>query len=334
MVLWFRRLYRRRGLLYAFLSALLLTVTDLFVKMIIDHMNPLQLTAMRKVIFFMCCTSNLFFRAEGRYFKHDTKKEYKLLLVRCIFATGSTVFIVFAYRYADMGSVTAIFNSMPVFSGILGRVILEERFTIVEVMLSVVSIGGVFLVAQPPFVFRGETSRNATEGEHFLGAILAFTSAIVTAVSLVLSRLLSKRNVHNAVIMFYYAFIAAILCTSLTTLLHWWSVPACGWHRILLIAIGILNFVVQALLVEALKLEKPVSVTVILTLNIFFAFLFQFIFLAEVPNILSVTGALVVFIASIGMALHKFAKAEESQTMKGGTSSDQNEVNLEILEAK
>lgn len=298
------RLCSKRGLIYAFVCAVLITVTDLFVKLAIDQVSVLQLTSIRMAVVLMCSMPSLVYREDGKYLWKDSRKERKLLAVRSLFATASTVFIMFAYSYTDMGNASAVFNSMPVFSGLIGKMFLKEKFTKMELLFSLVSLTGVCFISQPPFIFPGK-SDNEENNSHFVGSVFALAGAIVTAVSFVQSRLLSNRNVHSMSILFYYAVAGTAIPASMNFLLSEWSFPPCGLARLFILLTGVFNFAGQTLLIEALKIEKPVRVTVTLTLNILLAFAVQFIFLGKAPDIFSAFGATAIFVASIGIALQK-----------------------------
>lgn len=318
----FQHVHRKRGLLYALLCALLVTTTDLFVKLVIDEMSALQLVSIRMTISLMCTIPTLLLMEDGRYLKYDTQNEYKLLIIRSLFATTSTIFIVIAFSYADMGSVIAVINSMPIFAGLISRILLKEKFTKIEVLLSVMSLIGVLLISQPPFIFH--RNPGSKDGGHFVGTLFALAGAIVTGASFVLSRILSQRNVRSITNLFHYALIGAVVGIPLNSFIGVWSIPQCGKVRIYLVLIGILNTTQQFLLIKALEIEKAVRVTVTLTLNIFFAFAFQFIFLAEVPGIYSILGSAAIFAASAGIAVQKSRTSRNQEIVgdhDGGSST-------------
>ncbi|XP_071849411.1 solute carrier family 35 member G1-like [Apostichopus japonicus] len=306
--------YARRGLIFVFMSAFLAGLMDLCMKVVLPRLHPIEVTAVRCTVMFLCIIPDTVYNSELSCFASELRKEYRLIVIRSLFATAGSTLIICAINYTEIGDAVSVYHTMPVFAGILSTLLLREKYTVVQFGLSILSFTGVILVSRPPLIHFLKDYGISQSVRHLYGTILALSCAIVTAASFVLSRKLSSRNISANTILFYFGFVSTVTTIPLVSICREWKVPECGSDRMTLIMSGILNFLVQKTLIAALELEKAVYVTVMFTLNIVFVFLIQFLFLGVPFDLFSVCGAVIIILASVGIMFEKNRETTEEQS--------------------
>lgn len=135
--------------------------------------------------------------------------------------------------------------------------------------------------------------------------IYMFTGAIGAAFTIVVLRKIGK-SVHYYLSVWYYAVIGLIECIITVSVLGEWKIPFCGRDRWMLMLIAVLGIAGQAFLTKALQIEKAGPVSLMRTVDVVLAFLFQFIFFNRAPTWWSFGGAICVVASTSGIALKKW----------------------------
>ncbi|MBN3284172.1 S35G1 protein, partial [Polyodon spathula] len=228
------------------------------------------------------------------------------LFLRGFLGANAMILLFYAVQQMPLADATVIMFSNPVFTAILAWIFLKEKCTIWDFVFTIFTLTGVILIARPPFLFGSRTE--GIEGEytnHMKGTIAAFAGAVGAAFTFVVLRKMGK-SVHYYLSVWYYAVIGFIECVIALFAIQEWSIPYCGGDRWLLILIGLLGVAGQALLTKALQLEKAGPVALVRTMDVVFAFIFQFFFLNRSPTWWSFGGALCVISSTSGIALRKW----------------------------
>lgn len=316
-----------KGLLYAFSSAVLVACMDVSMRFVMESVNPLEALWVRSLTFCSCTVLYFMCKKEFHRLKEDTRNEWKLLVTRSVFSTICTICLIYSMTYIDVGSAVALYNTMPIFTGFIALVLLKEPYTYPDFFLSIVSLTGVVFISKPQLfihVFDSDINTNLLLYRMF-GVLIGLACGVTSAVSFTLSGLLLKRNVHSLTIQTFYGLVFAVSMSVLTFTFPSLSIPSCGLVRLLLFATGFLNFLVQIGFTNALKTEKAVHVTMVVTSSIPVTFLFQFAFLKMSPDFFSASGSLLILMANVGIALMK--NYMTSQT-KAGDERRQNDEQL------
>lgn len=229
------------------------------------------------------------------------KRDLKFLIIRSFLGSVNLALKYFAYQNMKIGDASAIFFATPAFTGIFGRIFLKEPFHKLEMLVVVLSIIGVVIVSQPPFLFltdHGEI-RNTPAG-----IVSAVASMLLTSILFILLRAMGKRNIRPFQTMIYFSIIGAIMLTTFNTASSSWVVPPCGSTRYILLGLGGLGFCGQLLITYVLMVEKAVIVSITRSNEVLLAFLFEFVVLGVAPSLLSCLGS-VLIVSSILMLLSK-----------------------------
>lgn len=114
------------------------------------------------------------------------------------------------------------------------------------------------------------------------------------------------KSVHYYLSVWYYAVIGLLESVITVSVLGEWKMPNCGHDRWMLILIAVLGIAGQIFLTKALQLEKAGPVSLMRTIDVVLAFIFQFIFFNRAPTWWSLGGALCVVVSTSGIAVRKW----------------------------
>ncbi|XP_013863056.1 solute carrier family 35 member G1 isoform X2 [Austrofundulus limnaeus] len=288
------------GLFYAFLSTLVFSIVSLLVKTIQD-IHAIEISAIRCLFQMIFVVPLLIYHKTGFLGPRD-KRIY--LVLRGFLGSIATILFYYAIQQMPLADAIVIMFSNPVFTSLLAWVFLKEKCTIWDFVFTIFTIAGVILVARPSFIF-GERLSSAEGVNHVKGAAAAFAGAIAAAFTFVILRKMGK-SVHYYLSLWYYAVIGLIASVITVSVLGEWKVPNCGRDRWMLIVIAVLGIAGQTFLTKALQIEKAGPVSLLRTVDVVLAFIFQFIFFNLVPTWWSLGGALCVVVSTSGVAVRKW----------------------------
>ncbi|KAM3835373.1 solute carrier family 35 member G1 [Vipera latastei] len=290
------------GLFYTLLSAFLFSVASLFLKKIED-VHSVEISAIR-------CVFQITFVLPGLiYFKTGflgPKDKRMVLFLRGLLGSGAMILVYYAFQVMPLADATVITFSSPVFTSFFAWIFLREKYSLWDLLFTLITITGVVLIARPPFLF-GSSVLDMEESytDHLKGTIAAIASAVAAALTFVILRKVGK-SVHYFLSIWYYAIIGLIVCIIALFVMDAWTLPNCGIDRFLLISIGLLGLGGQIFLTKALQIEKAGPVAIMKTMDVVFAFIFQVLFLNHIPRWWTVGGALCVVASSSGTVIRKW----------------------------
>lgn len=222
-------------------------------------------------------------------------------------ALGSTAMILlyYAFQTTSLADATVISFSCPVFTSIFAWIFLKEKYTLWDALFTTFTIAGVVLIVRPPFLF-GSNTAVITErySDHLKGTFASIGHALFAALTIVILRKMGK-SVDYFLTIWYYVVLGLIECVIVLFILGEWSLPHCGLDRLFLILVGLFGLGGQVFLTKAIRIEKAGLVALMRTMDVVFTFIFQIIFLKDVPTWWTVGGALCVVASTTGAAVRK-----------------------------
>ncbi|XP_029465741.1 solute carrier family 35 member G1-like isoform X3 [Rhinatrema bivittatum] len=296
------------GLIYTLLSSGFFSVSSLLVKKIED-IHSVEISAIRCIFQLLFVLPALIYCKTGFL---GPKGQRVFLLFRGLLGSSAMILLYYAVQLIPLADATVITFSSPVFTSIFACIFLKEFCTIWDIIFMICTITGVVLIARPPFLFGSHLE--GIEGDysnHLKGTIVAVTSAIAAASTLVLLRKMGK-SVHYMLSIWYYAVIGLTTCVIVLFVLGEWRLPSCGLDRWLLMFIAVFGLGGQIFLTKALQIEKAGPVAIMRTMDVVFAFIFQFLFLSRTPTWWSMGGALCVVASTAGAVIRKWYAALQS----------------------
>ena len=173
--------------------------------------------------------------------------------------------------------------------------------------MTVVTLIGFTLVAQPSFIFGESAHDEHLEGLRWLGIIYALTCSISAALVGVIVRKLGLK-VHYSLSLLYYAWENAFIVVSFK-LLTGQTLSFCSNHLGITISAGLTMFIAQALTTLALQREKAGPVSLIRSSEVVFMYLFQYIVMGEIPTLLGGIGAGLILCVCVMLSIKSIWKA-------------------------
>ncbi|XP_078483462.1 solute carrier family 35 member G1-like [Ciona intestinalis] len=249
---------------------------------------------LRRLAGLTCGVIAAFTRASGYEFKYN--------VVLGLVSIACTLTFYLSLDELSAGDSIAISNSYFVITLGVSYIFLKEKHHPVVIILAIASLGGVFLVARPTFLFGDDGIKADPNQNRALGVALSVASAFFAAGRFITGRQL-KDKVHlsqmmtSVCIQALFAFPTYAYITD-----QGWYIPCMyDWGRLIASVLSCaLSSYIMAL---ALQLERAGPVSMVYTSLIVFSFILEIVLLKTVPQVTSVIGALLVLLGSIGTIL-------------------------------
>jgi len=216
-----------------------------------------------------------------------------LLFFRGLVGFFGLLCVFYALTKLPLADATVIQYTNPVFTALLAALFLREALThrdvlgLVLSLLGVVLVAllGVVLVAQPTFLFgAGAYSLN------LLAVGVALAGAFFSAIAYVTVRKLRETE-HHLVVVLYFPLVAAPASVPVMWNEALWPTP---WEWLALLGIGVATQIAQVYLTKGLHTEKAGRAMSMSYVQIVFAALWGLLFFDEVPDPLTILGAVLV----------------------------------------
>ncbi|XP_074654629.1 solute carrier family 35 member G1-like, partial [Tubulanus polymorphus] len=296
-----RCFYRSIGIFQALLSALFFSVQALFVNRVND-VNPLEITFFRMTVQAICIVPVVAYQKQS--FIGEATDRWALL-ARAIFGTLSMSLMYYAIHHMPLGDASVLHFSSPVFVGLLACVLLKEACGIFEVVTTIFTLCGIVFIAQPHFIFRTNIkSAKYTESERLIASGCALgASACGAAVHISLRKL---KHVHFSTVVFTYSVWGMIQSGILTYIIGAWTLPK-SWRTWLeLIGVGVTAVMAQTCFTKALQTENAGTVSLLRSMEIVFAFMWQLIIIYDFPHLFSIIGAAIISLCAVAQGVRKW----------------------------
>ena len=207
------------------------------------------------------------------------------LMLRGLIGFGGLLCFFYAIPRLPLADVTVIQFTNPVFTALFAALFLRERLTKLVLVSLILSISGVFLIAQPTAVF-GDASRPTDT----TAVLVALAGAVCAALAYTLVRKLREAD-HALVVVFYLPLVSVPACIPIMAPVAIWPTP---WEVLIMIGIGVLTQIAQIYLTKGLHKEPAGRATAVSYLQILFAATWGFAFFHEVPDTFTLAGSLLV----------------------------------------
>lgn len=295
------------------------------------------------------------------------QNERKLLCLRAFTGIFGLVSAVFAIKFINPSDFKAISHSKLILTAILARIVLKEKLTSIHLATFLLTIVGVLFISQPTFLFskfKNEanytTNFTATfndtvkDAQNFsiiadsnlaflVGIFLSLLSAFGASSSAVILKRLCIKEVHFSLVTIYAAYFGFPFCLILSIVLTASGVthknfvkneleylPLHTFYIVLASAFGIIG---QVLMNLAYKYEDATKLSIVKTIDVFWAFILQYIFLNIKVNIFSVVGALTILFGAFVILVFKIIENKYkhylSRKKKAHTSDETNQYSCD-----
>ena len=208
-----------------------------------------------------------------------------LLIFRGVFGCAALFCFFWSLQELPLAEATVFFYISPGFAAIIAAFWLREKLSLQEIIGFLASIAGVVLITQPAFLFT-----DSPHSLHLPSVGLGLLSALFASFAFVAVRKLRSTD-HGLVIVFYFPFVSTLLCIPLVAVDA--ALPS-PMEWLMLIGIGVSTQFAQVYLTRALHLEKTARAMSVSYVQIIFAIGWGLLIFAEMPNLLSLVGMVMV----------------------------------------
>ena len=226
----------------------------------------------------------------------------KFLILRGIWGFGGLTTSWYAVQLLSLSDATVLSFIAPIFTGILGRLVLKESYEGLDVISGLVSLSGVVLVARPKGIF-GDLELDLGEKrdslERNLGIGLALISAFFASSAFITIRYIGKRAKPQQLINYFSLVCIFLSLLSLLPIfqLKPWILPCHLKTYAGLLLLSTAAYAGQIFLSRALQLEKAGKISTLNYTQVVFAFLLEWSVLGTSPNFWSILGSLIIGIS-------------------------------------
>ena len=272
----------RSGLLWMGGAAFFFSLMTLFIKLAGRHLPSQQIVLVRSAVTLIYSYGAIRWAGVSPW-----GQRRGVLVLRGLFGFGAMICFYLALTKLPLADTTAIFFSNPVLTALFAALFLGERLGIREVGGALLSFAGICLIAQPTFLFEtGGGSLNLIYvGVTILGAVFAAAGyATVRAL---------RTTEHPTVVVFYLPLVATIGSIPTIGLVDMrWPTP---YEWLLLVGgVAVTGQLALVLLTEGLNRVRAGRGMPITYLQIVFAAVWGVVFFGEVPDLLTIVGAVLV----------------------------------------
>lgn len=271
-------------------AAFFFSLMSLFVKLVGQRLPSQEIVLVRSII------TLAYSYLAVRWARQSLWGERRgLLFLRGLLGFGGLSCFYFALTKLPLADATVIFYSNPVLTALFAALFLNERLGAREIIGALLSFAGIILIARPSFLF-GASAR----GLNLLYVGVAFLGAVCAAGAYAVVRTL-RQSEHPLVVVFYFPLVATVgsLPTAGFTSMQW---PTLYEWVLLIGGVGLTAQIAQVLLTHGLHRERAGRAMAMTYLQIVFAAAWGMLFFREVPDLLSVLGALAVVGGTIVVA--------------------------------
>ena len=221
-----------------------------------------------------------------------------ILLMRSIVGNIAVCGYYFGFVYLPIAEASLLFYSTPIFTIIIGYLFLRESCGLTEIISTILSVSGVFIVCYPQFSHNYTTST-------VIGITGSLVGALAQAIALVFVRKITE--IPPFVVSFWWSIVGMLFSSAISIIFKDIKTWQCGWEAVCLVLIAAVGFISEVSLVSALKSTDAVIVSLALTTEIIWAFLLQYFLIMETPTLITVTGGILIGISLLLSVVIKIA---------------------------
>ena len=286
---WARLSPNHRGALWMIAASAGFTVNSAFVKTLsAEGLDAFQI-AFARALFSLAALLPFCYRGGIGVLR---SKAPGLQVVRSVSAGLAMVCGFYAVGQLPLAEFTALTFTLPMFAVLLAVLLLREQVRWRRWMATLVGFLGVLVMVRP-----GAAAFDPA-------ALVALASVLGIAIAVALVKLLPAGESH--VTMLTYFCLASLAMTAGPALLYWQAPSAFQW--LLLAAVGFLGVGSQAMIIRAYRSGEVSFVAPFDYLKLILAGLIGFLVFAEVPDLWTVAGALVIVGATFYIARREAAQ--------------------------
>jgi len=238
----------------------------------------------------------------------STRQVQKIVFVRGI--VGGAGFCLYFYTISvlPLGDATALVALKPVPTIFLGRLLLGEEIKLLHILVTVASVVGSILIAQPSFVFGTEHAQAS------IGHVTGLLGACCAAGVVTLIRKAGSVGAHTLQLLFSWAFFG-ILFSAIGLGRHWRLPPTLeSWLYVL--AMSVIGSAAHFLLNYAGRLAPASLSSIVRSSDLMFAYVWEIFIFQQIPNLWTWAGVGFISLSLLMITVQKVRDYQRESTIK------------------
>lgn len=211
----------------------------------------------------------------------------------------------FSLQYLSLSDAVAITFLVPMVTAFLAWILLHERYSFLEAICLIVSLGGVLLIAKPNFIFGSESDKETNGVNEDIESLSTLARLVATTVGLIgvcgaLSVYIVLRKIghraHALLSVSYFALWCVILTFASIIVIPGllFALPQNRYQWFLFALIGFSGFFMQFSLTAGIQRVKAGKAALMSYINMVFAIIWDLIIWQHFPGILSMLGIVLI----------------------------------------
>lgn len=292
--------------------------------------HPLQILFVRMFITYVLCLIYMLVTRLVEEAPFGPKNQRVLLVLRGILGFFGVYGLYFSLQYLSLSDAVSITFLIPMVTPFFAWIVLNERYSILEAVCALLSLGGVLLVAKPEFLFGKRSSTDATESSstelRLLGTGVGLIGVCGAAAVYILLRKIGKLA-HPLILVSYFALTTCIVTFFGTLILPTvlFAFPRSGYQWFLFGLIGVSGFLMQFCLTAGLQREKAGKSSLMIYSTMVYAIFWDLAIWGHLPGLLSILGtSLIILNATIVI---KYKPSADSEPLEATLDREADPVN-------
>jgi drug/metabolite transporter (DMT)-like permease len=281
----------KKGILAIFLSTWIFGTMGILIRIIAQEVTPFSQVMIR--VMFATIIVLVFIILYKKEYLKITKKDIPFYATSGVFGYAlMLILFTMAILKTSIANVYFLMSTEAIFSAVLASVFLHEKISKSLFLSIIICFVGVFLIFNPS---------NLTE--NILGNSLALLAGLMTAVYIIVNRRMGK--IHGTYTNTLWAFVFAIIFLTPTTFLveNPLSLKISSFTWFWLVVFAVFNVLGYFLLNIGLKSTSAGYSGVILAFRPVSSAIYAFLFLHEIPSLMTGLGAVLITFSVVYLSL-------------------------------
>ncbi|AXH10813.1 hypothetical protein CP960_08775 [Malaciobacter halophilus] len=281
-----------KGMLFMLIAVLLLPFTDAIAKYLSTSLSPTQISWIRFLL------QALFIFILSFFVKQKIQKFRVSYIFLGLFVSLTMILLFWGLRYLPLANNIALFFIEPMVLTILSVLFLKEKIFYNHIIAVVIGLIGTLIIIRPNFSLYG------------MASFLPIASAVCYALYLMSIRMAS--SVGNSIsLQFWVGVVSTIFLSILILIGESFSIEVLSFHIIdfsfwwILLILGVLTTIIQLLISSAFFHAKASVLASFQYLEIISATILGWLIFKDIPDKLTILGAIIVIFAGIYLVRHE-----------------------------
>ncbi len=276
-----------KGIICILLSAFCFTFMNIFVRLAGD-LPSVQKSFFRNLVAFFFALVILI--KEKAPIKPHSKKNLPALIARAVFGTVGVLCNFYAVDHLMLSDASMLNKMSPFFAVVFSIFILKEKAAPVQVLGIIAAFIGSLFIIKPSFT-----------NMELLPSVLGFIGGMGAGAAYACVRLLTNRGERGSYVVFFFSGFSCLVTLPFLIFDFHYMTPM-QW--LILLGAGLAAAGGQFTITAAYKFAPAREISVYDYSQVIFSAVMGFFLFSQLPDLLSVTGYIIICAAAVGMFLY------------------------------